>query len=42
MKKMEMFSLKEPFAWELFVIFFLHASLYFLILISKKKTEGHV
>ena len=41
MKKTETFSLKE-FAWEFFVIFFPHACLHFLILIPKKKTEGHM
>ena len=42
MKKMETFSLKEPFAWEFFVMFFPHACPHFLILISVKKTEGHM
>ena len=39
---MEVFSLKEPFAWEFFFIYFLHAYPYFLILISEKKTEGYM
>ena len=41
MKITEMFSLKEPFAWEFFVIFFPHACPH-LSLISIKTTEGHM
>ena len=40
-QKMETFSLKEPFTWEFFVIFFSACLSTFLILISEKKT-GHM
>ena len=39
---MEMFSLKDPFAWEFFVIFFLHACLHFKSDISKDNRRSHV
>ena len=37
----QFFSLKEPFAWEFFVIFF-HMPVRILSLISVKTTEGHL
>ena len=40
-QKTEMFSLKDPFAWEFFVIFF-QMPVLILILISVKTTEGHM
>ena len=39
---MEMFSLKEPFAWEFFVIFFPHACLHFKSDICKYSRRSHV
>ena len=42
MKKMEMFSLKEPFAWEFFVIFF-HVPVHiFNSDIQKENRRSHV
>ena len=40
--KMEMFSLKDPFAWEFLVIFFLHACLHFKFDNSKHNRRSHV
>ena len=42
MKKTETFSLKEPFAWEFFVIFFLHAYPHFKSDIRKDNRRSHV
>ena len=39
---MEMFSLKDPFAWEFFVIFFLHVCLHFKSDIHKDNRRSHV
>ena len=41
-QKTEMFSLKEPFAWEFFVIFFLHACQHFKSDICKDNRRSHV
>ena len=41
-QKMETFSLKDPFAWEFFVIFFLHACLHFNSDIRKDNRRSHV
>ena len=38
----ETFSLKEPFAWEFFVIFFPHACLHFKSDICKDNRRSHV
>ena len=42
MKKTEMFSLKEPFAWEFFVIFFPHACHHFKSDIHTDNRRSHV
>ena len=41
-QKMETFSLKDPFAWEFFVIFFLHACPHFKSDIRKHNRRSHV
>ena len=41
-KKTETFSLKDPFAWEFFVIFFLHACPHFKSDIRKDNRRSHV
>ena len=41
-KKTGMFSLKDPFAWEFFVIFFLHACPHFNSDIRKDNRSSHV